>query len=129
MTFAQKAIGWLGWKAVAQPAAPAVSQSEPEPMTRLANLLQIQVARAGDPKIFTQEMSTSSLLFHGASLFEAGETVTLRVMLQSSVHLTMQGVVAWVHEGNRGSSGQIDFQAAPEQKAPLAEFLRLRRVR
>lgn len=129
MTLARKAIGWLGWKA-AQPAPTvAPANQEPEPLTRLANLLQIHVLRAGEPRIFTQEMSPGSLMFHGASTFEAGERVTLRMMLQSSVHLTVSGVVTWVHEGTHGSSGQIDFQASSEEKARIAEFLHLRRLR
>lgn len=130
MTLVQKAIGWLGWKAAGRPMHQVATPPEQEErLIRFGRMLQIQVVGYGDSKLFTQEMGSRSLLFHGSVQFAPGQKVTLRAMLQSSVHVTLTGVVAWVHQGSGGSSGQIDFQASPEDRARLVEFLELRRDR
>lgn len=123
---ARWALGWIGTKKItAQEAAREIENSKLIPLNRV---LQIQVLRpAGhELKLFTQEMNHRCLIFRSATRFEVGEELNMIMLLRMDCRLELKGTVVWTHDGQRGNTGQIDFQLTPAQEAMLVTFLELR---
>lgn len=127
MTLARKAFTWFGMGALARKVPEPAAQPPQDTMVGLDRVLQIEVVRAGEVKIFTQEVGLRGLLFRGRTPFEVGEAVTMKFLLRADTVLQLVGTVQWLHQGSGGLSGQIDFQPTPEQEAQLSAFLELRK--
>jgi hypothetical protein len=123
---ARWALGWVGVskKAAAKDAPAEVANK----MVELNRVLQIQVLKpAGtELKIFTQEMNQRSLIFRSTTRFEVGEELNMVMLLRMDCRLELKGKVQWTHDGQRGNTGQIDFQLSPAQEALLLTYLSLR---
>jgi hypothetical protein len=118
VTFAQKALSFVGFRPAGKLPAPSGRVRTPRRLDRMAQLL---VQRPGQPQLFTQELGLGTMLFECTTPLQPGDTVPLSFLVRAGVMLSFQGEVRWVQDGGR--SGQIDFELDPVQEGHLQEYL------